>query len=99
MTNNELRITTATHAIQTGVKMTLDIDIAAGKDIPHLLKHIRTGIDANFATGLGLAELLISKGVFTLEEYLEFVAEAYEKEVARYEAELSKRMGANVKLG
>lgn len=97
MTNEE-RINAATHAIQTGVKMTLELDIEQGKDMPHLLKHIRTGVDANFATALGLAELLIHKGVFTLDEYTLFVAKAYEEEVKRYEAALSARMGANVKL-
>lgn len=96
---NEERIAAATHAIQTGCKFTIELDMQEGHDLPWILKHHRTGIDSSFATSLGLAELLIAKGVFTREEYTAYCADAYEKEVKRYETVLSTRLGTAVTLG
>lgn len=36
-------------------------------------KHMRTGIDMSKADTLGLVSLLIDKGIFTKEEYVEYI--------------------------
>lgn len=46
-------------------------------------KHIRTGLDLRAADAMGLASLLIDKGVFTLEEYQEYMRLAANEELAQ----------------
>jgi hypothetical protein len=43
--------------------------------------------------------LLVSKGVFTLNEYATAMADAAEREKQRYEDEVSKAYGAKITLG
>ena len=47
------------------------------------IKHIRTGIDMTKAEMFGLATLLMDKGVFTPEEYAEYLRLAMNTELAR----------------
>jgi hypothetical protein len=49
-------------------------------------------------TNEALAELLIAKGVFTQQEYVEMVRVCANRELARYEERLHKETGAKVKL-
>lgn len=60
-------------------------------------KHMRTGIDMTKSDMGGLANLLIQKGVFTLEEYLTAIADQAEIEADTYEHELSTKTGVNIK--
>jgi hypothetical protein len=57
-------------------------------------KHLRVGVNAAMADHSGLATLLIEKGVFTMEEYCEAVANSMEAEKERYQS----RMPLNVTL-
>ena len=60
-------------------------------------KHMRVGIDMSKADAAGLARLLIEKGIFTLEEYQEALAESAEAEADAQEAYLSELFKADVK--
>lgn len=80
----------AAHRVQTAVAFNPDRPSDQYKDL-------RTGLDMRAADAAGLATLLIAKGVFTLEEYLEAVADAAEREAAQKEDELSIRHGINVR--
>lgn len=62
-----------------------------------LPKHLRVGIDMSKSDMLGLAELLISKGVFTREEYIEHMRLAANHELAMHEDEANQSSGG-VKL-
>ena len=59
-------------------------------------KHLRVGVDMSKSDLYGLATLLMEKGVFTLEEYVEHMRLAANTEVARFEAEATERLGATV---
>lgn len=59
-------------------------------------KHLRVGIDMGKSDMAGLAKLLIEKGVFTIEEYIEAITKSAEAEADTYEHELSVRTGINV---
>ena len=72
--------------------------IAAVPDHPNQTpKHLRVGVDMSKSDMGGLASLLIDKGVFTEEEYLEAITAAAEREAEAYETELSVRFGINVR--
>lgn len=60
-------------------------------------KDLRTGIDLSKSDMAGLVNLLIKKGIFTMEEYLEAVADSVEEEARMKENELSVRYGINIK--
>lgn len=96
MTSEEdaVRYNKAIHAVQTGVKLLLESDPKM-KDP----KHLRVGIDSALVGNEALATLLIQKGVFTLEEYVEANADAMEREVARHEERLNAKGGPRVTLG
>lgn len=52
-------------------------------------KHLRVGVDMRAADAAGLARLLIDKGLFTLEEYIEYMRLAANEELARRRGEHS----------
>jgi hypothetical protein len=89
-----IRYQAAGHAIQSGVLF----DQQTGSDSSSP-KHLRTGIDLRAADQAGLANLLIAKGVFTRQEYVEAMADAAEDEQKRYEEYLSKKVGKVITLG
>lgn len=59
-------------------------------------KHLRVGIDMSKVDQAALANLLIKKGLFTLEEYLEALADQAEVEAKAREDDLSAQLGVNV---
>ena len=83
----------AAHAMQSGVAMEMNHNTR-----PTEPKHLRVGVNAAMSDQAGLVQLLIDKGVFTSEEYMEAVTKSMEAEVARYEALLSEVIGAKVTL-
>lgn len=89
-----VRYSAAMHAVQSGVAM----EHARGSN-DGSPKHLRVGINSCMITEQGLAQLLMDKGLFTLEEYHKYVAEAAEQEKLRYEAALSEQLGRKVTLG
>ncbi len=88
------RYLAAAHAVQSGIVLDLEQRPESGSP-----KHLRVGNDMRAADAAGLAKLLIAKGVFTEAEYYAAMAEAAEQEQARWEATLSARHGARIKLG
>lgn len=78
----------AMHGVQTGIKILLE----TGDEFASP-KHLRVGINSAMATDKGLANLLIAKGVFTEEEYVEAMAVAAEEELAFMTAEVRARLG------
>ena len=87
------RYTRAAHGMQSGVAMEMNFHGA-----PTEPKHLRVGINAAMSDQGGLATLLIAKGVFTREEYDKAMADAMEREKARYEAHLSELFGRPITL-
>ena len=81
-------------AMQAGV--TLSLSLGGNELTP---KHLRVGVNAAMADHGALARLMIAKGVFTEQEYLDALAEGMRREVASYEADLSERLGKRVTLG
>lgn len=77
----------AAHAVQTGIAFATD-------KTDQTSKHLRVGLDLSKSDQAGLAALLISKGVFSMADYIEAIADQ-----AEIEAEMrAKEIGPNVKL-
>jgi hypothetical protein len=87
------RYTAALHGVQSGIATM----IGAGDDLA-TPKHLRVGVDARASDAMGLAKLLMAKGVFTEVEYHVAIADAMEAEKARLEAVLSERYGTKITL-
>lgn len=83
----------ALHAMQTGVAMEMQLDPTSVEP-----KHLRVGINAGFVGDAAMVRLLVSKGVFTMDEYYAALADEAEVEVARYESLLTQRLGKPVRL-
>jgi len=78
----------AMHGVQSAIRFEMSrrgYPDEVGHDVMRMLKHLRVGVDARAADTAGLAELLIAKGVFTAEEYVEHVRLGMNDELARYE--------------
>lgn len=88
------RYRAAMHAVQSGVAMMMQFD---QKDTTP--KHLRVGVNSALVDSAALASLLMKKGLFTEEEYLEELAMAAEKEQANYEKRLAEWLGKGVVLG
>lgn len=91
------RYTRAAHAMQSGVRFKMtqegvpdDEDMWPGHTSP---KHLRVGINAAMSDQGALVRLLISKGLFTQEEYTKAIADAMQDEVRSYEAEFGVQFG------
>lgn len=83
----------AAHAVQTGVAYTLEYDPSPGTP-----KHLRTGLDLSKAEHGALVRLLIAKGLFTEDEYLQAIVDAVEEEKRAYEQRLSEHYGGKTKI-
>ena len=71
----------AAHGVQTAIAY----DMQSGRSRVTEPKQLRVGVDMSKADQLGLAQLLIDKGVFTPEEYEEYVRLAANHELAERE--------------
>lgn len=58
-------------------------------------KHLRVGVNAAMSDQGGLARLLIKKGVFTEDEYVEAVTEAMGREADNYESRIQQELSPN----
>ena len=91
----------AMHGVQSAIKFELSQLFEQAKTnntnledfLGDRLKHMRVGIDASKSDACGLAALLIKKGVFTLDEYLEHMRLYMNEELARYEAHIQTTYG------
>lgn len=81
------------HGVQTGIGYRLEHDKRLADP-----KHLRTGIDSAMVSDAAIVKLLIDKGVFTELEFVTALRDKAQEEVARNEAELQVRFGANIKL-
>ena len=81
----------AAHGVQSAIKY--ELENSTGRDTLDQIKHLRVGIDCRAADMLGLAMLLMQKGVFTQAEYLEHMRLAMNAELARYEEHVRKKFG------
>ena len=90
--DDELRYERAAHAIQSGVAYEMNTTNA------HEPKHLRVGVNMAMVSHGALVELLIDKGVISLDEYHKALADAAEEEVARYEARAKQRIGTGAKI-
>lgn len=59
-------------------------------------KHLRVGVDSSHISHLGVVRLLISKGVFTAQEYEEAMADAAEEELLNWDRQASDLTGAKI---
>jgi hypothetical protein len=81
----------AAHGVQSAIKY--ELEHTFDRDVLHHVKHLRVGIDCRASDAMGLAELLIAKGVFTKLEYVEHMRLAINEELARYTEHLRKSHG------
>ena len=78
----------AAHAMQSGVAAMMEID-----DTSTQPKHLRVGVNSAAVDASALATLLIEKGVFTREEYIDALARQMEAEAKTYRDLLSEKLG------
>lgn len=76
------RYSAALHRVQTAIAVLMGSDPSYKATTP---KHMRVGIDMSKSDQAGLAQLLIDKGVFTAEEYVEALAQSAEREADSFE--------------
>ena len=81
----------AAHGVQSAIKYEMEHD-AHKATRPHIetFKHLRTGLDCRASDAAGLAQLLIDKGVFTQDEYIESMRIAMNEELVRYTEHIRK---------
>lgn len=91
----------AAHGVQSAIRyvMTQEGHPDSGPTVD-MLKHLRVGVDCRAADTLGLVELLIAKGVFTSEEYIEHMRLAMNQELHMHERHCRDTYGlpANVEF-
>ena len=87
----------ACHAMQSGVAFTAQME--GGKSVEQTSKHLRVGVNSALVCNGALAQLLINKGIITAEEHATAQADAMEAEAARYQKEISEKLGREVILG
>jgi hypothetical protein len=84
------------HAMQSGVAM--EIELRGLDDAAASPKHLRVGVNTAMADHAGLVRLLVEKGMFTEQEYMDAIAKSMKEEKERYERLLSKRLGKDIGL-
>lgn len=81
------------HAMQSGVAMKMNID--PSETTP---KHLRVGVNSAMCDHAALVRLLMEKGLFTNNEYVEAVTNEMGREAARYEQWLTEHFGKKITL-
>jgi hypothetical protein len=79
----------AAHGVQSAINHDM-VKIGGGRSSEP--KHMRVGIDMTKADMIGLAMLLIDKGVFTEAEHIEYMRLAANEELAMREAEYNGKV-------
>lgn len=90
---NQTRCHQLLHAVQTGVLFEMKFN-----DGPTSPKHLRVGVNAAMCDNAALGELMVSKGLITLDEWQAARIKLLEREVSDYERRLSEHYGKPVKL-
>lgn len=81
----------AAHGVQAAIAYAMGTGSKATEP-----KHMRVGIDMSKADMLGLATLLIAKGIFTQDEYIEHMRLAANQELHMREEEVFAKTGARI---
>lgn len=91
----------AAHAVQSGIAMDLQRKYIGrlSETTIDALKHLRVGIDTSKSDQAALVGILIAKGIFTLEEYVDALHINMEREVESYEKLLSDALCIKITLG
>lgn len=84
----------ACHAMQSGVAMEMERHL----NNAHEPKHLRVGLNSALVNDAALLQLLIKKGLVTLDEYAEEVRLEMCREVDRYQSRLSTEIGSPITL-
>lgn len=93
------RYKAAVHAVQAGAGMEVELDHPRWhSELQRAWKHLRVGIDSAKVEQGALVAMLIQRGLFTEDDYLEAIAVAMEQEQKRWEAMLSERLNTKVTL-
>lgn len=94
----ERRYLAAAHAVQAGVQMEMNDSPPSDTASAVSPKMLRTGLNLAMVEHGALIRVLISKGLFTEEEYFEELVRGVEAEKAAYEQRLSARYGGRTKI-
>lgn len=81
------------HAMQTGIKYVLELDGSLAEP-----KHVRVGISLTKVEHGALVQLLIDKGIISLDEYDSALLGHMQAEVDSYEKYLSDKLGKKIIL-
>jgi transcription termination factor NusB len=92
------RYEAAAHAVQAGVAMELNDDPPSRSGSAVSPKMLRTGLNLAMVKHGALVRVLISKGLFTEEEYFEELVKGVEDEKRLYEERLTQRFGGKTKI-
>lgn len=80
------RYVRAMHALQSAIATIMYSGKPAAREKAERFrspKHLRVGLDARAADHCALARMLINKGIFTEEEYMEAMVKSMEEEAER----------------
>ena len=61
-------------------------------------KHLRVGVNSAMVDHAALVNLLVDKGIITVEDYWHSIVEQMQAEVTRYEQLISSKLGRSIKL-
>lgn len=93
MKTDKERYVDACHAMQSGIAMMMNYDSASTTP-----KHLRVGVNSAMVDSSALANLLISKGIITEEEYFKAIADGMEKEVQDYKLRIRIALAKKLNL-
>lgn len=93
MSRNDLSYESALHGIQTGVAFEMERGVSATEP-----KHLRVGVNSALVNDAALVRLLVAKGLFTMEEYLEELRLEANRELDRYEDRILNEYNVKVIL-
>lgn len=79
----------ACHAMQTGVKMEMELHM----NDAHSPKHLRVGVNSAMVETSVLVKIMIDKGIITLDEWDKELADGMEAEVELYTKRISDAIG------
>lgn len=85
-----IRYQAALHAVQSGIAFMMH----RNKNLGHP-KHLQVGVDSAKVEQAALVHLLVERGLFTVAEYVEAIADHMEAEVRRNEEQLTRMYGAH----
>ncbi len=77
------------HAMQSGVNYSMH-NVGAKSVEP---KHLRVGINSAMVEAAAIVDFLVDKGIFTYEEYYEYLNAFMKREVDKYARELEEHYG------